>query len=543
MNLAGAALGREFLTRHRWGFAAIAAYVVALAAWMQFSAAPMIATVTPGELPDLSLHFIFTILVPTTCVAFYFVAVFSFGLSGDISARESMYPRRLFTLPLPSSALAAWPMIYGSAAMALLWLAVFVVGIRPSGVAAPALWPALFLPAVVAWMQAITWQSYPLPGMRLIVAVVWLAVIDATVLLSLHFQASQTFMVALLAPQLPLAYLVARNGVARARRGDIAAWGTGAATSRPVEERRFESPTQAQGWYEWQRHGRVLPVWVAILLTMELALLFLDDTPTIVFRLLVAAVLTPPVMAVFVAPALASTSSDARDAFGLAAFDATRPMTSAALVGARLRMALQSTLAAWGVAALMIPAALLLSGRWSLVAEKLSETIAYVGGLRAGVIALLLAVFLVATTWRALVGSLYIGMSGRRWLIRGSPLIALVLIIALGMTADWVLGSGRAQKVIWEGFFITLFALASIKAGASIAAFRRLHQQRLVADQRLLLLAAVWCAAVLLVYGTLAWLAETPLIPRSVLMFMAILAIPLARPALAPSALARNRHR
>ncbi len=45
----------------------------------------------------------------------YFLAVFSFGLSGDLAARQSIYPARMFTLPVTSAALAGWPMLYGTA--------------------------------------------------------------------------------------------------------------------------------------------------------------------------------------------------------------------------------------------------------------------------------------------------------------------------------------------------------------------------------------------------------------------------------------------
>ena len=46
----------------------------------------------------------------------YFLAVFSFGLAGDLAARQSIYPARMFTLPVTTAALAGWPMLYGTAA-------------------------------------------------------------------------------------------------------------------------------------------------------------------------------------------------------------------------------------------------------------------------------------------------------------------------------------------------------------------------------------------------------------------------------------------
>jgi len=55
--------------------------------------------------------------------------------------------------------------------------------------------------------------------------------------------------------------------------------------------------------------------------------------------------------------------------------------------------------------------------------------------------------------------------------------------------------------------------------------------------------AAGWLVAVLALYGLLVWLVATPFIPRHLLALVAILAIPLVRPAAAPLALQWNRHR
>ena len=58
--------------------------------------------------------FAFVVVVPLTATFLYFLAVFSFGLSGDLAARQSMYPARMFTLPVTTAALAGWPMLYGA---------------------------------------------------------------------------------------------------------------------------------------------------------------------------------------------------------------------------------------------------------------------------------------------------------------------------------------------------------------------------------------------------------------------------------------------
>ena len=77
------------------------------------------------------------------------------------------------------------PMLYGSLAMAGLWLLGNLVAMRPAGLQFPLLWPALFGVAFLAWMQVFTWMPYGLRGLRVIVTVVWLAVVDTIALIAI----------------------------------------------------------------------------------------------------------------------------------------------------------------------------------------------------------------------------------------------------------------------------------------------------------------------------------------------------------------------
>src|SRR6266496_3153408 len=119
-------------------------------------------------------RFAVVVMVPLTTTFMYFLAVFSFGLAGDLAARQSMYPARLFTLPVTTAALAGWPMLYGTSAMALLWLATRFLAVWPSGRHIPTIWPALLGAALLAWTQALTWMPYALTGLRAIVVILWL---------------------------------------------------------------------------------------------------------------------------------------------------------------------------------------------------------------------------------------------------------------------------------------------------------------------------------------------------------------------------------
>src|SRR5204863_8097822 len=94
----------------------------------------------------------------------------------------------------------------------------------PSDVEVPVFWPALLAGSLLAWTQALTWMPYPLRGLRVIITVLWLAAIDSVIMVALNLKASELVMLAILAPHVPLAYLVARSAVARARRGDVPEW-------------------------------------------------------------------------------------------------------------------------------------------------------------------------------------------------------------------------------------------------------------------------------------------------------------------------------
>jgi hypothetical protein len=534
MRSAAAAIAWEFGRRHRWGWIAVASYLLVLAAIR-------LLILGPGQRVNFTddESFALVVVVPITATFMYFLAVFSFGLAGDLAARQSIYPARLFTLPVTTAALAGWPMLYGTVAMALLWLATRLLAAWPSGVDIPMLWPALLAAALLAWTQALTWMPYPLPGLRVIVTVLWLVVIDTVVLLALHFKASEPVMLAILAPHIPLAFLTARFALARARRGDVPDWrGLFARLgpdSLPRRRNHFSSPARAQVWFEKRWHGRSLPAMVGILLPFELALLFVfSETPVIVFETLFGVLLTPPCMAAFAAATVSRSNTP---------FLATRPMTSAALLAAKLKMTIWSTLAAWMLVFVAVPLALTLSGTWPLVIDRAREGIEAVGAPRVIVIVLLGSAGLVASTWKQLVQSLYIGLTGREWIVKSSVFLALSLLALVWPLAHWISRNESVQAALWDALPWIAAALVCCKLSAAAWIAIRLYDSRLLSDRTLVLGAACWLAAVLALYGLLVWFFSTPLIPRYFLLLVAILEIPLARLSAAPLALAWNRHR
>ena len=278
-------------------------------------------------------------------------------------------------------------------------------------------WPALLAASLLAWTQALTWMPYALPGLRVIITVLWLAAIDAIVTVALNFKAGELVMLAILAPHVPLAYATARFAIARARRGDEPDW-------RPLFLHWDASPFFLGGANTLFAGPRAdvagvaaawpsLPALVGIVLPFALALLFVfRETPALVFEMLIVALTTPPLMAVFAAATVGGSN--------MTRFIATRPVTSASLIAVKLKVTIWSTLAAGFSCSWAIPSTLKLSGTLPLVIEPMHRLAEVIGAPHAAVAVLLVFAALVAVTWKQLVQSLYIGMSGREWLLRGA---------------------------------------------------------------------------------------------------------------------------
>jgi hypothetical protein len=531
MRSAASAIAWAFGRRHRWGLIAVGGYFLALAILKLLILDPSRVVVIKDE-----QTFAFVVVIPLTVTFMYALGVFSFGLDGDLAARGSMYPARMLTLPVTTSALAAWPMAYGAASMALLWLATRYLAVWPSGFDIPVLWPALLAASLLAWTQALTWMPYPWRGCRVVAIVLWLATIDTIVMVALYARLHESVVLALLAPHVPLAYVAARYAVARARRGDIPGWrGLRIADVRPMNPRDgFPSAARAQVWFEWRRYGRTLPALVAMLLPFECVLLRLfRETPAIVVETLLMMLLTPPVMAGFVAATVSRSSGT---------FTATRPLSSASLIGAPLKAAIWSVTAAWALVLAVIPIALVVSGAWPVAIERIHATRAVFGAPRAAVLAVAGCAALMVWTWKRLVQGLYIGLTGRGWLIKGHVFLTLVV----ASVAVSVIAIGRSYGVvgaIWDALPVVLAVLVCLKMSAAVWIVMRLHRGRLISDRTLVTGAACWSAAVLALFGLLAWFVGTPLVPHHLLLLIAILAVPLARLSAAPLALAWNRHR
>jgi polyhydroxybutyrate depolymerase len=539
------AIAWELRQRHRIALMVFFSYALVLGIFWVFFLGPErpLRLVPPNGLAA-------TVVVPLTTTFMYLLAVFSFGLGGDVAARASIYPARMFTLPVTTAALAGWPMLLGTAAVAGLWLSAALLARWAWGIVLPLIWPALLGAALLAWMQVLSWTGYGLPGLRIIVSVLCLASLDAAVFVAVEYKVSEPRLVALLAPQLPIAYLAAWLVVGRARRGEVPDWRGAfgriarvAALLFPRSE-RFPSPGRAQVWFEWRREGWILPLAVGIVLPFELGLLSLarHEPPVLVLGTLLAVLATPPFMAGF-AGAIAGRSGRNGGGSRGETFTATRPLSSAALVAAKLRMAMWSTLLTWALVLASVPVALGSTGTWPVVVERVSQWIEVVGKPRAIVVALLAISWLLASTWKPLVQSLCVHLTGRPWIVRASVLLRLSFLIVFFPLADWIVRTGSALGRLMLDWPWILGILVCLKVSAAGWIAGRLHRSRLLSDRALVVGAAAWLVVVLALYAVLVWLIATPpLISRSIPLLFAVLAVPLARLSAAPLALSWSRH-
>lgn len=519
----------DFRTRHRRGLLVLLLYVTGLLVARTALAVQRIeVTFARAD------HFAFVVLVPMTAVFVYLLAVFTYGLSGDLAGRRSLYPARMFALPASTTELVRWPMVLGAASMVLLWTATRALAPWPSRMVVPLVWPGLLAVALLGWTQASSWRPYSRRGFRMLATLTCLTALDTGVLLALHYRVAEWKMLAVLLPLPPLAFLAARRFVHAARHDHAGAVDERAAATSMDVAPPFRSAAHAQAWLEWRRYGHTLPVWVAVVVPCELLLLFgAGSTPRLVRVVVILVLFTPAILAALSASSFASSAA-------VTPFVATRPMTNTSLTAARLGMTVRSTLLSWLVVLVVTPIALEASGTTPAMTAAWREAITMMGVPRAAVFLALVLLAFMLLSWRQLVQSSLIGLTGRSAIAKAYVLVVLALLTLAGPVLDWVAGLSRVFAWVWDAAPVILFSLAALKLGASIiSAWHLAGEAPSVAWRG----AIVWSAAVVGVYATLSWGMGTEFFPHSLLMLCAILLVPFSRAAFSPVALSWSRHK
>jgi hypothetical protein len=470
------------------------------------------------------------------------------------------FPRRLFTLPVSSLRLVALPVLAGIAWVELLYLLWLTPLSRGGALSAP--FVAVLLGAFMVFFQAVFWMLARLGPLRLMIAgAVAVAVYGVGLLPSWPPSPppswrSEAAVGAVVAALAVVVFLLAWRHILRLRCGGggpsayrLEPLIVSAAGLLPRHRPPFASLAAAQFWFEWRCSGLVLPLLVGGVLVLVIApfswLARGDASGSL--QLLLGALATPIMLAIPVGMAFARPTFWSED-LSVPAFVAIRPITDEQIVAIKMKVAAASVAISWILVVCFagvwlslwanVDAVSQLAIQWWAFHEH-SPLSVY------GTVALILIAGVVLT-WRFLVSRLWSGLSGSRPLFMASVMSAVLVVIAgMVFAADrlpgWVLDDpARMAGVVW------LMSIAVVaKCWLAAYSWRRVSAHHL--RQYLL----VWGAATtcLLTLTMLLWGVVRIYVALDIYRFqgfmilVALLAVPLGRVGLAPSCLARNRHR
>jgi hypothetical protein len=271
-------------------------------------------------------------------------------------------------------------------------------------------------------------------------------------------------------------------------------------------------------------------------------------------RILVATLAMPMALALPVGKAISKPDWLSND-MSVPSFVAVRPLTNADFVITKMKVAALSAAISWLLVGVFISVWLSL---WaSMDRLNLLRVLLWTYYGRSVypqyVLAILLLVTGILLTWRFLVSSLWLGLSGNKKLFSTTAIpygFALVFVLAFAV----IFPRNEESILDWmfSGFGVVLPTLVRIAAVAVAAKFwiaawswrdaHRMHVRQYV---------ALWLCgtAALIAFGLLLWAGVLQIVPsdnhqlRSLVILCALLAIPFARLGMAPGSLARNRHR
>lgn len=569
MRSAATAIGWEMWARNRVGATTIAVGI------LLFALAGLLigVNVEPSRMRGEVL-FLWSIIL--FAVAFLYVV--SVAVYGDLRQGSfTGFPTRMFTLPIATSRLVLWPMLYGVAALIALWLATTLLVWLPAR--ADVQWWALpLLCVVLVWFQAIAWAVPGSAWAKVIAACIILPALKFTLEMvalavawfsfeNAHFDRREILahriltLIIFCGCALPLAYGVAVWGVARARRGTSSGFAWLARCLdivSAIRNRRtkFNSPESAQFWLECRRTGLVLPLFVVgfLMFVSVVAAPFTRAAEHLIL-LIVLACLTPffAVLAGYLTGKAGAWGGD----LVLTSFLATRPLSSSALASAKIRTAAWSAALAWILFALLAPLWLKCLDTADEVANMLRpHFVEFTRYQVVGVVALVL-MGLWALTWGQAAAVLTLTITGRGWVVNLGVMFYLLmasLLIVIGRSA-YLDGSAEFERLLRTATWCAGVLLA-LKLVASIWALVDGRRSGLLTTTDLAVPVGMWILGTSSLVALVVWLVPTEGLPVGAvaggvanrlsaerLALVCVLAMPLARLIAAPRALSLNRIR
>ncbi len=485
------------------------------------------------------------------------------------------FPYRQFTLPVTTFRLTILPVLLGVAGVEIVYLACVKLIFTHDTVNSPEWW-AVLIGAYMVYYQTILWGLAGFPLARMIVlGFVGVSFVGVAFLpfyaqyvpspwLSEKVLAAQLIGLALASFLTAWACVSRQRGGGGRRRNLLKALVESVEDALPRRVRPFASAAKAQFWLEWRRAGLLLPGCVGASLLFVIAPIswnLREDANAamwiLAWTLAMPVILAAPIGKGFSKPDFWSTD------LSLAPFAAVRPLSTSDMVLVKMRVAAMSAALSWALVAAFLSVwlpgwanrdalGMIRIGYWMVYDHSLAaQYVIAVLSLAAGFLA----------TWKLLAGGFWIGLSGSKKLYTGTA-SAYGLAAMLGITVLVVLLNHDQAFLAWvrndpdrllsEFEWTAALALAA-KFWLAARSWRDIGLKSSVKFFLIWLAGAACMAALALLlwaHGALSLLAAEmmDLLPldverlRNLLLLVALLAVPLARPGLAAGFLDRNRH-
>ncbi len=532
------ALSWEIVARIRWLLRAGAVY---------FAVACVTVACLPASLRSPQVGAWLAGPLALVAAGIYAAALYCEG--ADVRGRRSGFPRRVLTLPVSSFTLATVPFVLGFVLLGLVWVAVALGLLNPCGADAPLVLPALAVTASLAWLQTFSWTPFPLPWLRMGLAVAGCYGLLFGPLVLADFGVDRDLISGVLAGALVLCYFTALVGVRLARRG--------VGIDERVLVDRIEAPAtaglpppfssslRAQLWLEWRHHG-----WVSLWQTGILVLFMLPMIQMLVIAwerpYMLAAVgpyaerigsawmslqvlLILPIAFSLIGGDVTRQSTPGRQ--GMSSFYATRAIDNPQMVRAKLLMTAGFVLLLWGQLLALALGWGTATGRLAEMMERLGDVAGFPG---AGPAVLAVGVLVgCVVNWLWIAGSLWVGLSGRSWVMGVMMLAHMGIWVTIALVV-------KGWRPSWYPWLVGLVVAGLVWKAVAVAwSCRRLLARNYARPRTLAALVFGWVVVV----GALASLAAWEF-PGGWLTFAGVvLMMPLATSLVAPLSLAWDRHR
>jgi hypothetical protein len=543
MNSPALALLWFLWTRHRLGLKVSAACLAAMTV-----AYPLILRGFD------SVSVVILTMIPPAWIFAYLLNILIFA--DEVGNLTSSFPRKLYTLPVPTRTLVLWPMLGGSIAVVLIWLLIAGGFYRLGGYHPPLLLPAAGLAVSIAFFQLLCWLPLDGPGpiLRLLACLGYLPLIGIPITLLLQERVSWLALTLISIASLPVFYALAVLGVAHDRRGERWSFGLKrlvgwlpAVWDVAQPRRGLRSAVDAQLWYEERCHTLYmigLPGLVLLIIFGFACAMPARNDFGIRFGIGTLALL-PLITAGSQGGILGKLRPFWVTDRSVTVFVFARPISTGELVRTKYRLAALIVLRTWIMTLMLVAALIALKGRFHDVSGLVRGFFRMYPGWRGGAIAVAAITMGPVLHWKLFTDTLVPVLTGRRWLADGSVMVGVGFFLSLIAGGIWC--SNRPDLVPRVVAVLTWLAagVVFVKLMVTIAALRFDLRRGLLDFPFVCRLALLWGLAAALTLALAQFLTPAHGLPapRPVILVSSLALLPMARFALAPLALEWNRRR